>query len=99
MRACRSRALTIGRLEERLSLRGLQLQTSDAAIDWLAEAGYDPAYGARPVRRAVRQHLLNPLAQLLLAEGEPEEGDEGAIVRVDPPASPGSGLQIQLVQT
>ena len=59
---------------------------------WLADAGYDPAYGARPVRRAVRQHLLNPLAQALIADGAARDG---ARVLVDAAAAGGLSLRVR----
>ncbi len=59
--------------------RRLTLEVTPAARDWLAEAGYDPAYGARPLRRVVQRSLENPLATALL-EGKYLSGDT---VRVD----------------
>ena len=47
---------------------------SDAARTWLAEAGYDPVYGARPLKRAIQRHLQNPLASLIL-EGRVKDGE------------------------
>lgn len=67
-------------VRERLRGRGLRLGVSPGALSWLAGAGYDPAYGARPVRRAVRQYVLNPLAQEMLSF---QDGLEGARVVVD----------------
>ena len=46
--------------------RQLTLVLSDAAKDRLAELGYDPAYGARPLKRALREHILEPLSEALL---------------------------------
>jgi len=46
--------------------REMELLVTPAAVQRLADAGYDPAYGARPVRRALRHHLLDPLAQVLI---------------------------------
>ena len=77
-------------MRERLEEKALTLHISGGAIEWIAEAGYDPAYGARPVRRAVRQHLLNPLARALI--GHEAEGDEPTHVLVDTqPAEPAAG--------
>jgi ATP-dependent Clp protease ATP-binding subunit ClpB len=59
--------LQVERLRKRLQEKDLQLQVSDAALDDLAEAGFDPVYGARPLKRAVQQHLENPLAQDILS--------------------------------
>jgi ATP-dependent Clp protease ATP-binding subunit ClpB len=71
--------LQLGRLRERLAERKLWLELTDAAKEVLAEAGWDPAYGARPLKRALQRLVENPLAQRLL-EGEFAEGDT---IRVD----------------
>ncbi len=65
--------LQIADLHARLAERELGLELSDAALDQLAEAGFDPVYGARPLRRAIQQQLENPLAGRLL-EGQYAEG-------------------------
>ena len=59
--------IQVARLRTRLGERDLDLELSDAAADWLAERGYDPAFGARPLQRMVQTRLENPLAQKLLA--------------------------------
>ena len=61
-------------LEKRLAERGLRLQVSDAAFDQLGSVGFDPIYGARPLKRAIQAQLENPLAQRILA-GEFVSGD------------------------
>jgi ATP-dependent Clp protease ATP-binding subunit ClpB len=71
--------LQLRRLRERMAERGLQLELSDAAKEQLVEAGWDPTYGARPLKRAIQRLIENPLA-LRLLEGEFAEGDT---VRVD----------------
>jgi ATP-dependent Clp protease ATP-binding subunit ClpB len=71
--------LQLRRVEVRLAARGLRLELTDSAREALAEAGWDPTYGARPLKRAIQRLLENPLA-LRLLEGEFAEGD---IVRVD----------------
>ncbi len=71
--------LQLRRVEERLAERGLRLELTERARDALAEAGWDPTYGARPLKRAIQRMLENPLA-LRLLEGEFAEGD---VVRVD----------------
>jgi ATP-dependent Clp protease ATP-binding subunit ClpB len=71
--------LQLRRVEGRLAERGLRLELTDAAKETLAEAGWDPTYGARPLKRAIQRLLENPLA-LRLLEGEFAEGDT---VRVD----------------
>ncbi|HET6633172.1 MAG TPA: ATP-dependent chaperone ClpB [Rhodanobacteraceae bacterium] len=54
-------------LEKRLAERQLKLEVSDKALDLLSNVGFDPVYGARPLKRAIQQQLENPLAQKLLA--------------------------------
>ena len=66
--------LQLARLRDRLADRGLGLELTDAAKEALAEAGWDPAYGARPLKRAIQRLVENPLA-LRLLEGEFGEGD------------------------
>jgi ATP-dependent Clp protease ATP-binding subunit ClpB len=66
--------LQLARLRERLADRGLQLELTDAAKVALADAGWDPAYGARPLKRAIQRLLENPLA-LRLLEGDFGDGD------------------------
>ncbi|MBN2871954.1 MAG: AAA family ATPase, partial [Halothiobacillaceae bacterium] len=53
-------------LRKRLAERDIGLSLSDAALDLLGEAGFDPVYGARPLKRAIQQRLENPLAQAIL---------------------------------
>ncbi len=71
--------LQIARLRRLLEERQLQLELTDKARDFLADAGYDPVYGARPLRRAIQHHLQDKLAPMLLA-GHFKEGDT---IRVD----------------
>jgi ATP-dependent Clp protease ATP-binding subunit ClpB len=71
--------LQLARLRDRLAERGLSLELTDAAKEHLAEAGWDPTYGARPLKRAIQRLVENPLA-LRLLEGDFAEGDT---VRVD----------------
>lgn len=59
--------IQLAHLRQRLAERDMGLELSDAALDRLAEAGFDPVYGARPLKRAIQQELENPLAQDLLA--------------------------------
>ncbi len=61
-------------LSARLQEQDFTLQISDEAIDILGEAGFDPVYGARPLKRAIQQYLENPLAQMIL-KGEYLPGD------------------------
>ncbi|HXH04575.1 MAG TPA: ATP-dependent chaperone ClpB [Candidatus Competibacteraceae bacterium] len=76
------RAITdiqIGYLRKRLAERDIQLSVSEAALGLLGEAGFDPVYGARPLKRAIQSQLENPLANRILA-GEFGPGDN---IRVD----------------
>jgi ATP-dependent Clp protease ATP-binding subunit ClpB len=66
-------------LRKRLAEREIRLELSDAALGKLVDAGFDPVYGARPLKRAIQQQLENPLAQALL-RGEYAAGD---VVRVE----------------
>ncbi len=61
-------------LRDRLAERDMRIQFSDAARDKLADAGFDPVYGARPLKRAIQQQVENPLAQEILA-GKFRPGD------------------------
>ena len=65
-------------LQRRLASRDMRLELSDAALDRLGEAGFDPVYGARPLKRAIQQQLENPLAQQILA-GRFAPGDTIAV--------------------
>jgi ATP-dependent Clp protease ATP-binding subunit ClpB len=71
--------LQLEHLRARLAERGLGLELTDAAKEHVAEAGWDPTYGARPLKRALQRQVENPLA-LRLLEGEFAEGDT---IRVD----------------
>ena len=66
-------------LHERLAERDMALEVSDAALDLIAEAGFDPVYGARPLKRVIQQQLENSLAQDLLS-GKFKAGD---VINVD----------------
>ncbi len=66
--------IQIGHLRERLKERELDFEISDEAMDLLCEAGFDPVYGARPLKRTIQQMLENPLAQAVLA-GDYVSGD------------------------
>ncbi len=59
--------IQLGRLVKRLAGRKIALELDEAARKWLAEKGYDPVYGARPLKRVIQRHLQDPLAQMLLA--------------------------------
>jgi ATP-dependent Clp protease ATP-binding subunit ClpB len=61
-------------LHDRLADRDIRIHLSDAARDKLADAGFDPVYGARPLKRAIQQQVENPLAQEIL-QGKFKPGD------------------------
>jgi ATP-dependent Clp protease ATP-binding subunit ClpB len=70
--------IQVGRLAARLADRRLTLDVTAAARDWLAKAGYDPQYGARPLRRVIQRQVEDPLA-LALLQGHFSEGDTVAV--------------------
>ncbi|MDB4654801.1 ATP-dependent chaperone ClpB [bacterium] len=71
--------LQVERLRQRLSERKLDLNISEEATDWLANAGYDPVYGARPLKRAIQRELETPIAKAILSG----RYDEGSTAQVD----------------
>jgi len=58
--------IQLARLEKRLAEREMTLSVTDAALDEVAKVGFDPLYGARPLKRAIQQHIENPVARLVL---------------------------------
>ena len=72
--------LQIARLQARLDEKRVRLEVSPDALDELARVGYDPVFGARPLRRAVRDHLETPLAREILA-GNVNDGDTVVVSR------------------
>ena len=66
--------IQLEQLKKRLSQRRLELEVSLPAKKWLADRGFDPVYGARPLRRLVQQAIGDQLAKMLLA-GEVHDGD------------------------
>ena len=67
--------IQIGRLLKRLAARKINLELDDGARKWLADEGYDPVFGARPLKRVIQRALQDPLAEMLLA-GDVKDGDE-----------------------
>ena len=61
-------------LQDRISSLNLKIKLEPGAIDWIAEEGYDPVYGARPLKRVIQNSLQNPIAELILA-GKLSDGD------------------------
>ncbi|MCW9699753.1 MULTISPECIES: ATP-dependent chaperone ClpB [unclassified Avibacterium] len=74
--------IQLQRLEKRMELHGYHLSFTDAALDFIGEIGYDPIYGARPLKRAIQQEVENPLAQQILS-GELLPGKTVTIDYVD----------------
>ena len=66
--------LQVNRLRQRLSDRKISLKLSDTALDFLAEVGYDPVFGARPLKRAIQRELETQIAKAIL-RGEFNNGD------------------------
>lgn len=65
-------SLQTARVQERLKERKITLHIDQEAMDWLAEQGYDPVYGARPLKRALQHHLQNPLAKRMVQGDVPD---------------------------
>jgi len=85
--------LQVGMLARRIAERRLTLDVTPAAREWLALAGYDPAYGARPLRRLVQREIGDPLAMALLA-GEIRDGDRVQVDVVTGPDGMAGGLSV-----
>ncbi|MCW2775562.1 MAG: ATPase domain protein, partial [Nocardioides sp.] len=81
--------LQLGLLEKRLAVRRISIEVTDAAKTWLSETGYDPAYGARPLRRLIQSAIGDPLAKMLIG-GEVVDGGRVTVDR----SSDGDGLEL-----
>ncbi|NBJ09671.1 ATP-dependent chaperone ClpB [Microvirga arsenatis] len=66
--------IQLGRLQKLLADRKITLQLDEDARNWLSQKGYDPAYGARPLKRVIQKHVQDPLAELILS-GEIKDGE------------------------
>jgi ATP-dependent Clp protease ATP-binding subunit ClpB len=75
-------SLQLANLEELLHHKEIKLDVNDSALDWLAEQGFDPQYGARPLKRTIQKEIVNPISKLLLA-GEVSGGDKINITAKD----------------
>ena len=82
----------IERLRQRLSDRRITLHLTPAALDELARIGYDPVYGARPLKRAMRDAIETPLASEILS-GAIKDGD---VVSVEPGATAGAPFRFEV---
>ena len=72
-------AIQVGRVQKLLADRKITLDLTDAALRWIGRVGYDPVYGARPLKRAVQRYLQDPLAEMLLEGKLPD----GSTLKVD----------------
>jgi ATP-dependent Clp protease ATP-binding subunit ClpB len=70
--------IQVDRLQKLLADRKISIALDASAREWLAEKGYDPAYGARPLKRVVQKSIQDPLAELILS-GQIKDGDKVAI--------------------
>jgi ATP-dependent Clp protease ATP-binding subunit ClpB len=82
--------IQVGRVQKLLTDRKITIELTDAALRWLGRVGYDPVYGARPLKRAVQRYLQDPLAEMLLegkisdgAKVSIDEGDGALAISVD----------------
>lgn len=66
-------------IQKRLAASGVQIEMSEAAAQWIGRAGFDPLFGARPIKRALQRHVLNDLSKRILAE----EVESGKVIYVD----------------
>ena len=90
--------LQVAALGRRLAERRLTLEVSPAAREWLALTGYDPAYGARPLRRLVQREIGDRLARALLS-GEIRDGDHVLVDTVQGPDGVDTGLMVSRSET
>ena len=87
--------LQVGQLGERLASRRLTLEVTDAATEFLTIEGYDPAYGARPLRRLIQREIGDKLARMLLG-GEVLDGDTVVVDRGESAGAEGAGLELSV---
>ena len=66
-------SIQLRRVQTMLQQKGISIEVTDEAKDWIAKLGYDPTFGARPLKRVIQKHIVNPLSQRIL-KGEIEEG-------------------------
>ena len=66
--------IQLGRLLKRLASRKIALELDEGARKWLADEGYDPVFGARPLKRVIQRSLQDPLAEMILA-GDVKDGE------------------------
>jgi ATP-dependent Clp protease ATP-binding subunit ClpB len=78
--------IQMARLQARLADRDISLELTDDARTWMVDKGYDPHYGARPLKRIIQNHVQDKLAEALL-QGKIRHGETVKIVRTDVPDS------------
>jgi len=95
--------LQIGYLAERLAAQGMGVELTQPAREWLAQKGYDPQFGARPLKRVIQRHIESPLSKKVLS-GEfgagdtiviVVEGDELGFVKKEPPTVLETGVELE----
>jgi len=74
--------IEVSKVRDRLTSKNIEMHLTDSAFDFLVTKGYDPAYGARPLRRAVEKHLEDPLAEEIL-RGNIHETDTVEVTATD----------------
>ncbi|SEK95826.1 ATP-dependent chaperone ClpB [Parapedobacter koreensis] len=67
--------IQFSKMQQQLAEIGIHLTASDEALDWLAQLGYDPQYGARPLKRVIQKHILNELSKEILADNIDKESN------------------------
>jgi ATP-dependent Clp protease ATP-binding subunit ClpB len=82
--------IQLGEVKKLVNARGISLDVDPSVVDYLAEAGWDPEFGGRPVRRAIQRELQNPLAKFVLEGGY----QPGTVLRVE--HAKGDGLKIEV---
>jgi ATP-dependent Clp protease ATP-binding subunit ClpB len=75
-------SLQLANLEELLHHKEIKLDVSEEALDWLGNEGFDPQYGARPLKRTILKEIVNPISKMLLA-GEVSGGDKVKVTAKD----------------
>jgi ATP-dependent Clp protease ATP-binding subunit ClpB len=75
-------SLQLANLQDLLNSKEIKLDISDSALDWLGNEGFDPQYGARPLKRTIQKEIVNPISKMILA-GEVSAGDKVKITAKD----------------
>ena len=72
-------SLQLANLQDLLTSKEIKLEVNDSALDWLGQEGFDPQYGARPLKRTILKEIVNPISKMLLA-GELASGDKVKVI-------------------